>query len=279
LRLCYLVGYPVEHSMSPAMHNAAFKALGLEAEYRLAAVELWQLGSFIETLREPEVMGANVTIPHKVAVMRHLDQVDETARAIGAVNTVVHRDGMLTGYNTDATGGVKALTEAYGGLEDSDVTVLGAGGASRAISYQVSRFECRVTVLNRSVDGARRLVEDLRPTARAELSHGALDQLPAIIGDTDVLINTTPVGMSPNTSDSPVPAGLLHGGLFVYDVIYNPVKTRLLRDAEAKGARVLSGVNMLVYQGAEAFKMWTGAEPPIDLMQRAVQDRLGGGPR
>lgn len=279
MRLCYLVGYPVEHSMSPAMHNAAFKALGLDAEYRLAAVEPGRLGSFIETLREPKVMGANVTIPHKVAVMRHLDQVDETARAIGAVNTVVHRDGMLTGYNTDATGGVKALTEAYGGLEGSDVTVLGAGGASRAISYQVSRFECRVTVLNRSVDRARRLVEDLRPTARAELNYGALDQLPAIIGDTDVLINTTPVGMSPSTSDSPVPAGLLHGGLFVYDLIYNPVKTRLLRDAEAKGARVLSGVNMLVYQGAEAFKMWTGVEPPIDLMQRAVEDRLGGGPR
>ncbi len=279
MRLCYLVGYPVEHSMSPAMHNAAFNALGIDAEYRLAPVEPGRLGAFIETLREPEVMGASVTIPHKEEVMRHLDHVDGTARAIGAVNTVVNREGQLTGHNTDATGGAKALTEAYGGLDGSDVTILGAGGASRAITYQVSREDCRVTVLNRSVDRARRLVEDVRPTASTELSYGGLDRLPAVIGDTDVLINTTPVGMSPNTSDSPVPARLLHGGLFVYDVIYNPVKTRLLRDAEAKGARVLSGVNMLVYQGAEAFKMWTGVEPPIDLMQRIVEDRLGGGPR
>ena len=278
MKLCYLVGYPVEHSMSPAMHNAAFKALSLDAEYRLAPVEPERLGSFIATLRGPEVMGGNVTIPHKETVMRHLDQVDETARAIGAVNTVVHRDGTLTGYNTDATGGLKALTEAYGALVGSDVTLLGAGGASRALTYQISLVDCRVTVLNRSVERARRLVEDVRPTATAQLSYGGTDRLPALIGDTDVLINTTPVGMSPNTSDSPVPARLLHGGLFVYDVIYNPVKTRLLRDAEAKGARVLSGVKMLVYQGAEAFKMWTGVEPPIGLMQRAVEDRLGGGP-
>jgi shikimate dehydrogenase len=223
-------------------------------------------------------MGASVTIPHKVEVMRHIDHVDDTARAIGAVNTVVHEDDVLKGYNTDATGGVKALTEAYGGLEGSNVTILGAGGASRAITYQVSRVECRVTVLNRGFDRARKLVEDLRPTASAELSYGGLDQLPALIGDTEVLINTTPVGMSPNTSDSPVPEGLLHGGLFVYDVIYNPMKTRLLRDAEMKGAGVLSGVKMLVYQGAEAFKMWTGAEPPVDLMHRVVEERLGGGP-
>jgi shikimate dehydrogenase len=279
VKLCYLVGYPVEHSMSPAMHNAAFKALGIDAEYRLAPVEPGRLAAFIETLRSPEVMGCSVTIPHKVAVMRHLDHVDVTARAIGAVNTIVHGEGQLTGHNTDATGGVKALTEAYGSLEDSIVTILGAGGASRAMTYQVSRVDCRVTVLNRSPDRARRLVEDVTPTASAELSHGGLDRLPALIEETDVLINTTPVGMSPNTSDSPVPAGLLHGGLFVYDVIYNPIKTRLLRDAEAMGARVLSGVNMLVYQGAEAFKMWTGAEPPVGIMQRAVEERLGGGHR
>jgi shikimate dehydrogenase len=278
VKLCYIVGYPVGHSMSPAMHNAAFEALGLDAEYRLAPVEPGRLGAFIEQLRKPDVMGASVTIPHKVEVMRHLDCVDQTAQAIGAVNTVVHRDGRLTGYNTDATGGVKALTEEYGGLEGRNITILGAGGASRAITYQVSRVDCRVTVLNRGVDRARRLVDDLRPTASAELSYGALSQLPAFIDATDVLINTTPVGMSPNASDSPVPEELLHGGLFVYDVIYNPMKTRLLRDAEEKGAGVLSGVRMLVYQGAEAFRMWTGVEPPVEVMQRVVEDRLGGGP-
>jgi len=276
VKRCYLVGYPVEHSMSPAMHNAAFKALGLDAEYKLAPVEPGQLGAFIEKLREGDVLGANVTIPHKVEVMRHLDQVDETANAIGAVNTVVNRDGRLTGYNTDATGGVKALTEEYGGLNGRNVTILGAGGASRAITYQISRVDCRVTVLNRSVEKARKLVDDLRPTASAELRYGGLNQLPGVIVGTDALINTTPVGMSPKTSDSPVPEELLHDGLFIYDVIYNPIKTKLLKDAEAKGARTLSGVKMLVYQGAEAFRMWTGVEPPLDLMQRVVKEKLGG---
>lgn len=275
MKLCYIVGYPVEHSMSPAMHNAAFEALGLDAEYRLAPVKPEQLGGFIDKLREDEVMGASVTIPHKVEVMRHLDHVDETARAIGAVNTIVNREGKLYGHNTDGTGGVGALTEEYGSLEGINVTILGAGGASRAITYQVSRLDCRVTVLNRSVERARNLVDYLRPQTSAELRYGGLAQLPAVIDDTDVLINTTSVGMSPNVSDSPVPEGLLHSGLFVYDVVYNPVKTKLLRDAEAKGAGTLSGVKMLVYQGAEAFRMWTGVEAPVELMQRVVEEKLG----
>jgi shikimate dehydrogenase len=274
VKRCYIIGYPVEHSMSPAMHNAAFKALGLDAEYRLAPVKPGQLEEFIDKLREGEVMGASVTIPHKVEVMRHLDHIDETARAIGAVNTIVHRESRLYGYNTDGTGGVGALTEEYGSLKDRNVTILGAGGASRAITYQVSRVDCRVTVLNRSVERARHLVNDLKSQASAELSYGGFTQLPDIIDDTDVLINTTSVGMSPNVSDSPVPEGLLHGGLFVYDVVYNPAKTKLLRDAEAKGAGTLSGVKMLVYQGAEAFRMWTGVEPPVQLMQKVVEDRL-----
>jgi len=275
VRLCYLVGYPVEHSMSPAMHNAAFKALGLDAEYRLAPVKPEQLEEFIDKLREDEAIGASVTIPHKMEVMRHLDHVDETARAIGAVNTIVHREGRLYGYNTDSTGGVGALMEEYGSLEGRNVTILGAGGASRAITYQVSRVDCKVMVLNRSVERARNLVDDLRPQTSAELRYGGLTQLLDVIDDTDVLINTTSVGMSPNVSDSPVPEGLLHSGLFVYDVVYNPVKTKLLRDAEAKGAGTLSGVKMLVYQGAEAFRMWTGVEPLVELMQRVVEEKLG----
>ena len=275
MKLCYIVGHPVAHSMSPAMHNAAFEALGLDAEYRLAPVKPGQLKEFIDRLREDEVMGASVTIPHKVEVMMHLDHVDETARAIGAVNTIVHREGRLCGHNTDGTGGVEALTEEYGSLEGRNVTILGAGGASRAITYQVSRVDCRVTVLNRSVERARNLVDYLRPHALAELWYGGLAQLPAVIEDTDVLINTTSVGMSPNVSESPVPEELLHSGLFVYDVVYNPIKTKLLIDAEAKGAGTLSGVKMLVYQGAEAFRMWTGVEPPVELMQRVVEEKLG----
>ncbi|MCK4582402.1 shikimate dehydrogenase, partial [Candidatus Bathyarchaeota archaeon] len=198
MKRCYIVGYPVEHSMSPVMHNAAFKALGLDAEYKLAPLKPGQLGTFIDKLKDNEVLGASVTIPHKVEVMRHLDHIDETARAIGAVNTIVHREGRLYGYNTDSTGGVGALTEKYGSLKGRNVTILGAGGASRAITYQVSRVDCKVTVLNRSVERARNLVDDLRPQTSAELRYGSLTQLPGVIDDTDVLINTTSVGMSPN---------------------------------------------------------------------------------
>jgi shikimate dehydrogenase len=275
VRLCYLVGYPVEHSVSPAMHNACFKALGLDYEYRLAPVEPGGLAKFMGgAMRRRRVRGCNVTIPYKVEVMEYLDEVDEAAEAIGAVNTIVNDDGKLRGYNTDYIGGVKALEEEYGDLDDAGVVVLGAGGAARALAYGLGQKTHSVTVLNRDPGRAEALVNRLNGGSRASLNHGSLDELGDHIGSADILVNATPLGMSPYADQTPAPMKLLHRGLLVYDLVYNPVKTRLLREAETVGARTLSGLKMLVYQGAEAFKLWTGLEPPTGLMAGEALARL-----
>jgi shikimate dehydrogenase len=275
VRLCYLVGHPVEHSVSPAMHNACFKALGLDYEYRLAPVEPGGLAAFIGgAVRRRRVRGCNVTIPYKVEVMEYLDEVDEASEAIGAVNTVVNDDGVLRGYNTDYVGGVEALEEEYGDLDDAGVVVLGAGGAARALAYGLGRRARSVTVLNRDPGRAEALVNRLNGGSKASLNHGSLSDLGDHIGSADILVNATPLGMSPHTDQTPAPKELLHRGLLVYDLVYNPLRTRLLREAEAAGARTLGGLKMLVCQGAEAFRLWTGLEPPTGLMAREALTRL-----
>ncbi|MBN2334756.1 shikimate dehydrogenase [Candidatus Bathyarchaeota archaeon] len=276
MKHCYLIGYPVSHSLSPVMHNAAFKRLGLDITYSLAPVEPGRLGAYVNDLRRDDFLGASVTIPHKVEVIRHLDTVDATASAIGAVNTIVHGDGRLEGYNTDATGAVKALREEYGELEGAEIVVLGAGGASRAVCYQLSRMDCSLTILNRTADKARRLADSIRDASYARIKCGGLAELGERIGGADILVNATPVGMSPEVNASPVPFKLLRPGLFVYDVIYNPLNTKLLIEAQTVGARTLGGARMLVYQGAEAFQMWTGREAPVETMLEAVLSSLGG---
>lgn len=275
MRLCYLVGCPVEHSVSPAMHNACFRALGLDYEYRLAPVEPGMLTAFMGgAMRRGHVRGCNVTIPHKVEVMRHLDEVEGAAGAIGAVNTVLNDEGVLKGYNTDYLGGVKALEEEYGDLKDAGVVILGAGGAARALTYGLGRKARSVTVLNRAPRKAEALVESFKKDASASLRHGSLGELGDHLGSADILVNATPVGMSPHTNQTPAPMELLHRDLLVYDLVYNPPETRLLKEAERAGSKTLSGLRMLVYQGAEAFRLWTGLEPPTDLMMREAAARL-----
>ena len=275
MRLCYLVGYPVEHSVSPAMHNACFRALSLDYEYRLAPVEPGELSTFMSgTMKHRRVRGCNVTIPHKVEVMRHLDEVEDAAGAIGAVNTVLNDEGVLKGYNTDYLGGVKALEEEYGNLKDAGVVILGAGGAARALVYGLRQKVQSITVLNRDPGRAETLVNRFKEYSNASMRHGSLGELGDHLGSADILVNTTPLGMSPHTDQTPVPMGLLHRDLLVYDLVYNPAETRLLKEAERMGSKTLSGVKMLVYQGAKAFKLWTGLEPPIDLMIREAVARL-----
>jgi shikimate dehydrogenase len=275
VRLCYLVGYPVEHSVSPAMHNACFKALGLDYEYRLAPVEPGELATFMNgAMKHGCVRGCNVTIPHKVEVMRHLDEVQGAAGAIGAVNTVLNNEGVLKGYNTDCLGGVKALEDKYGDLKDAEVVILGAGGAARALVYGLRQKVQSITVLNRDPKKAETLVNRFKEYSNASMRHGSLGELGDHLASADILVNTTPVGMNPHTDQTPVPMELLHRDLLVYDLVYNPAETRLLKEAENVGARTLSGVKMLVYQGAESFKLWTGLEPPTDLMIREAVAHL-----
>jgi shikimate dehydrogenase len=272
LKRCYLIGHPVEHSMSGVMHNAAFINMGLEMEYILVPVLPGNLRRFIRNdISQEDVAGANVTIPHKVAVMSLLDEVEGEAKEIGAVNTIVNEGGYLKGYNTDGAGAAKALREAYGPLEGARVVLLGAGGAARALVYYLAREAESLVILNRDPLKAK-LIADRAQGRGARVRWGGLDQID--VRDADILVNSTPVGMFPNSGASPVDPRCLHGGLLVFDLVYNPVKTRLLEDAERAGARTLSGVSMLVYQGAEAFKLWTGLGAPVEVMREAVLAEL-----
>ena len=271
-KICGLIGDPVEHSMSPVMHNTAYEKLGLDYIYLPFRVAPEQLEAAVDGLRALNVCGFNVTIPHKVAVIPMLDGLDPIAEKIGAVNTVVNTDDELRGYNTDAAGFLRALLD--GGVEPDgkDVVVLGAGGAARAVTYILAERDINLTILNRreeldwAEDIAELLVEDFgKPVRVLELTD---ENLAEALPGADILINATSVGMSPHNDKSPVPAGFLRKDLAVFDVVYNPIDTRLLAEAKAAGARTISGIDMLVWQGALAFEKWTGREPPVDLMKK-----------
>jgi len=281
LRVCYLLGYPVGHSMSAVMHNVAFRELGLDYRYELKSVPPEKLSALVASeLRGTDFAGGSVTIPHKLAIIELLDWVDPSALRIGAVNTIVNEDGQLKGYNTDGIGALRGITEAYGDVEDARVVMVGAGGAARAVGYHLSTAVRELTIANRTLERAEELAASLaaNPECRATVRSIPLerDALRAAIMEADILVNGTPLGMHPKTDDTPVQREMLHPGLLVFDLVYNPIKTRLLREAEEAGAAILPGVNMLVYQGAAAFKMWTGEDPPVETMKAAVVGALGG---
>jgi shikimate dehydrogenase len=270
-KICALIGDPVEHTMSPAMHNAAFEKLGLDYIYIPFRVRADELARAVDGMRALNVRGFNVTIPHKVTVIPMLDGLNALAEKIGAVNTVVNNGGELRGYNTDASGFLQALLEQGVEPDEKKVVVLGAGGASRAISYILAERDAHLTILNRqlemdwAVELAQMIYHDLNKEVRVfELS---FENLEKVLEEADILINATSVGMSPNSEESPVPAPLLKSDLVVFDVVYNPIRTRLLKEAGAAGARTICGVDMLAWQGALAFEKWVGQPAPLDLMR------------
>ena len=277
-RICGLIGDPVEHSMSPVMHNAAFRELGLDYVYLPFRVKKEEVGGAIEGMRALNLRGLNVTIPHKVAVLRLLDKLDPLAAKIGAVNTIVNEDGRLTGYNTDAGGFLQALLAKGVEPGGKSVAVIGAGGAARAITFILADKKARLVILNRAeeLDWAKELAGRIRQTFGQEVEALELNRgnLTEVLKKADVVVNATSVGMSPNIGETSVEADLLRPGLVVYDIVYNPIKTRLLREAEAAGAKTIGGLDMLVWQGALAFEMWTGQKAPVDLMKREAAKLL-----
>jgi shikimate dehydrogenase len=265
--LCGIVLHPAGHTRSPAMHNAAFRALGIDAVYLAFDVAPSALPAAIAGARALRIRQLAVSLPHKEAVIELLDSVDETARRIGAVNTVTRRDdGTLLGSNTDWLGAVRAL-ERDRPLSGARAVVLGAGGAARAVVFGLVERGAQVVVLNRTPERARALAQALG----AERGDG-LDALRAT--PHDVLVNATSVGLASDVS--PVPAEALRPGSLVMDTVYAPERTRLLRDAEARGARPLPGKWMLVHQAAEQLRIWTGREAPLDAMATAF-DQAGRG--
>ena len=271
---------PHKQSTSPAFQQAAIDALGLGMVYERWPTPADGLATRVVGLRAPSVLGANVTIPHKEAVMPMLDELDPLAQRVGAVNTIFNREGRLSGYNTDVEGFLRALRDDAGfDPRGCDAVIAGAGGAARAVVVAlIESGAASIAVLNRSAERAQRLVDDLSPHAGGTW----LEALPAapgswakIVPRAQLLVNCTSVGMADSSQDeSPVPSGLIRPEMLVSDLIYRPLETRLLRDARASGACVLGGLPMLVYQGAASLKIWTGQEAPIDLMLDAARKAL-----
>ena len=280
-RLIGVIGDPVAHSMSPVMHNAAFSELRLDYVYAAFAVRPADLAGAVAAVRALNLRGINVTDPHKVAILPLLDRVEPQAEKIGAVNTVVNDDGVLTGYNTDAAGFLKALLERGVDPAGKKVVVLGAGGASRAVSYALAEHGARLEIMNRAleIDWAEDLARWLAQVFKRRVRAHVLDEaaLSLVLEDADILVNATSMGMSPDAGVSPVPASLLRPGLAVFDVVYSPLKTQLLAEAEAAGAETIGGIDMLTWQGALAFSLWTGREAPVELMRKTAIEVMGAG--
>jgi shikimate dehydrogenase len=270
-RFMALVGDPVAHSVSPAMHNAAFQAVGLNYVYLSFQVPPAALSQAITVIRGPVFRGANITIPHKTAVLPLLDDIDPHARRIGAVNTIVNDNGKLTGHNTDAQGFLAALRSSGFEPKGEKVAVLGSGGAARAIVFALRDAEATVAIVNRSPEAAISLAQETGASA-FELSDAGLR---SAMEGASLFVNATNVGMSPDVNSSPLPAHFLTPGLVVFDTVYRPRQTRLLKEAEASGCKPIGGLEMLVEQGALAFELWTGQNAPRQVMLQAADEALG----
>lgn len=272
-----VIGYPVQHSLSPQMHNAIYEALNLNMEYHAFEVHPNLLESAIHGVKGLGLLGVNVTLPHKVAVIPFLDDVDELALEIGAVNTIVNINGHLKGYNTDGEGYLTSLLEVI----DSDIRkkralVIGAGGAARAVSITLAKHGVKEMVIaNRTEQKGKELATTCNKFSST--SFLSLKEAEEELDKFDLIINTTPLGMPPNENEMPIDLRKLQAKTFVSDLIYTPLKTTFLNEAEKKGANIQGGLDMLVYQGALAFELWTGKKAPIDVMRKAVLTSLKGG--
>ena len=275
-RLVGVMGWPVEHTVSPAMHNAAFDAAGLNWRYVPLAVQPDRVGEAVHGLRALGFAGCNVTVPHKRAVMDHLDEITGQARAIGAVNTIViQREGRMVGHNTDAVGFLRALTERGFRAEGKRAVILGAGGAARAVAYGLASSGATVTILNRTLLRAKSLVADLNSFFPSlPLRSFPLDflNLSQEVSSADLLVNATSLGMWPEVQGSPWPEDLsMAFSLTVFDLVYNPPETKLMCQARAAGAQAIGGLRMLVHQGATAWELWTGQKAPVEVMAAAAK--------
>jgi shikimate dehydrogenase len=266
-RIIGLLGYPVEHSLSPAMHNAAFEHLGMDYCYVTFPVRPDMLKDAVKAVRALHMRGVNVTVPHKESVIPLLDEVDTEASFIGAVNTVLNDEGTLKGFNTDGRGFMESLSEEHVSLEGKTVLIVGAGGACRAISYYLSEKVKKLLLFD--IDEARvtKLSDDLGAIRSNVCRMNVIDSLEGI----DILINATPLGLK-DTDPYPFDVSLIREYMVVCDLIYRT--TSLLKAASEKGCRAIDGLGMLLHQGVLAFEIWTGLRPPVEVMRRALRSRV-----
>lgn len=273
-KLAALIGWPVGHSVSPSMQNAAYEDMGFDGLYIALQIPPESLEQGVKAMQMFGFMGCNVTIPHKKEVMAFMDELDESARACGAVNTVLFRDGRLKGYNTDGTGFVRGMREK-GGFDPAGKTglVIGAGGAALGVAFALAAAGTKkLLIVNRTVSKAEALAEELnkRYPDLAEAFALTADNEAATIRRSDYIVNTTNLGMTPNVDTVAIDTSLLEARHFVSDVVYAPLETRLLREAEARGCKTMNGIWMLVYQGLEAIRIWTGQDASPSVMHDAA---------
>lgn len=272
----YLLAHPAGHSLSPVMHNAAFAEAGINAVYEAWDVPPAELGHAVTRLRAGDVLGANVTIPHKQAVMQYMDELTEAATSIGAVNTIVNKSGHLLGHNTDAAGYVRALEQAEIKVSGHNVLILGAGGAARAIVFALLQAGASLSLYNRTSQKAHDLADAFAAWGETTVID-TLDDLHRVAKQASLIVNTTSVGMAHGGVDpdtSPLPVEALPSAGFVSDIVYRPAQTRLLREAADKGLGTQNGLAMLVYQGAESFTLWTLEPPDTGVMFNAANGVL-----
>jgi shikimate dehydrogenase len=259
-----VIGKPVGHSLSPIMHNAAMAAMNYPGVF--LAFEVEDAGGTAAAVRSLNIQGLSVTIPHKVDIMDHLDEIDPLASKIGAVNTIVNQNGRLIGHNTDCSGAVQALAEQTS-IADKKVLLVGAGGAARAVGFGLVEEGAEVIVFNRNPQRGEVLADALHS------EYHPISELAQHTGN--ILVNTTSVGMSPHCEASPVPEQMLEPHMVVMDIVYNPLETAMLKAAKSRGCTIINGTAMFVYQAQQQLVLWTGQRPPVEIMQQAVLRALG----
>jgi shikimate dehydrogenase len=276
-RICAVIGNPVGHSLSPAIHNAAFEALGLDFIYVACQVE--DVNGALTGMRALEnFRGLSVTIPHKTEAMKYVDEIAETDRSIGSINTIIKENGKLAGLGTDGPGALKALVDAGVNLAGKTALMLGSGGAGRAIAFTLSRQTGlkELILLDINANLLEGLAADLRAGTAVSVQPGSLAEgsLAEAMEKADLIIHCTPVGMHPKEGTSLVPASLFRPGQVVFDIVYTPLETKLLADARARGLQVISGVEMFINQAVLQFEKFTGVPAPAEVMRRVVMERL-----
>ena len=276
-KMCIVIGDPVEHSLSPAMHNAGYEKLGIDDEFvfTAATVKPENVKDVVKAVRIMGIRGLTCTIPHKIEVMKYLDEIEEVAKNIGAVNTVVNYNGKLKGYNTDWLGVVEPL-EKFGTLKGKKAAVVGAGGAAHAMVFGLLKKGASVTIFNRTFEKAWNLIKILKIKNGRSVSLVSCHDLSHIEGvsDCDIILNATNLGMGENVNKTPVPKEFIQKHQIVFDAVYVPYETRLLKEAKEKGAKIIHGTEMLLHQGFAQFELYTGKKAPEDIMRKVLHKHL-----
>lgn len=273
-----IIGYPIKHTLSPIMHNRAFSLLNLDFLYVVFPVEPKDLDKAVMALSALKIKGVNVTIPFKQDILKYLDEIAPCAGRIGAVNTIVNENGKLIGYNTDGEGFINSLKEVNFEIEGKKILLLGAGGACRAVAVALAWAGAKkIIVATRDVNKAEKMIKETGLDQELQTECFSLPGLPAEkIAEPDLIVNTTPLGMAPLEDKMPdISLEGLHSSQYVYDLIYNPLETVLLRQARLKGCKTVNGIGMLVHQGAKSFYLWTQKKPPIEEMRHAILQYVG----